>query len=91
VFAPERLLVREGATAKVWVVDAKKGVAVLRAVQPGETRHDGWVSVRTGLQAGDQLIDDPVGLSDGKKVKVVGEAHAADPAAGGEGGRHGVH
>jgi multidrug efflux pump subunit AcrA (membrane-fusion protein) len=98
VFAPEHLLVRDGDAAKVWVVDPKRGVATLQSIQPGETRHNGWVSVRSGLQAGDQLIADPAGLTAGKKVKVVGEAAAAQPALSTEhsalsreGGSHGVH
>jgi RND family efflux transporter MFP subunit len=85
VFAPESLIQKTEGGAKAWVVDTRRGVAALRAVQPTETRQDGWVAVTDGLHAGDRLIADPSGLSDGQRVKVTGEAPAP------KGGSHGAH
>src|SRR5688572_8358338 len=71
VFAPESLVRPDG----VWIVDGTTGTATLRKVELGESRLRGWVSIRTGLQPGDQLIaTDPAQLREGKRVRVTGEA-----------------
>jgi HlyD family secretion protein len=103
VFAPASLLRRQGeaAEATAWVVDPARKVATLRAVQLGSAARGGWVAVAGGLSAGDQLIAETAGLSEGMKVRVDGEATlpgdggppaaaAPVPAAGKEAG-HGVH
>jgi RND family efflux transporter MFP subunit len=95
VFAPEQLLQRDGPTgpARAWAVDKGRGTASLRAVELGETRADGWVSVRSGLQPGDVVISgDTTGLKDGTRVRVVGEDEVGGaPARAAAGGHHGAH
>lgn len=95
VFAPEQLLQRDGPTgpARAWAVDKGRGTASLRAVELGETRADGWVSVRSGLQPGDVVISgDTTGLKDGTRVRVVGEDEVGGaPARAAAGGHHGDH
>lgn len=92
IFAPEQLIRRDGGATRVWVVDSARGVATLREVQLGQARREGWVSVASGLMAGDQLIADAGDLKEGQKVKVIGEASIAPAGQPGEkGGGHGVH
>jgi hypothetical protein len=93
VYAPVRLLQRSGTTspeAMAWVVDKGRGVAVRRAVTIGDGRFEDWVAV-SGLMPGDLIITgETAGLSDGQRVRVVGEDETAAPAAA-EGGQHGAH
>ena len=84
LFAPEALIERDGDNAAAWVVDRSGGgaVAARRRVEVGGARRDGWVSVASGLSAGDLLIARPAGVSDGAAVRVVGEADGV-PQSGG--------
>ncbi|MCZ7648313.1 MAG: efflux RND transporter periplasmic adaptor subunit [Planctomycetota bacterium] len=102
LFAPEALL-RAGASGgrETWIVDRARGTAVRREVTLGAARQDGWVEVRSGLQAGDVLIADaPASLRDGQRVRIAGEADTvpeapdAAPAESntpGKGENHGAH
>lgn len=75
VFAPERLVRREGGRLQTWVADAGRGVAVLRDVTAGPGRVDGWMEVAQGLVPGDRLIADaPADLKDGERITISGEA-----------------
>jgi multidrug efflux pump subunit AcrA (membrane-fusion protein) len=92
VFAPENLIRKDGDRATAWV--AAGGVAEQRTVELGQSRQDGWVSIASGLQPGDQVIASDVSiLRDGAKVKVVGEADLAGPSsnADAKGGTDGTH
>jgi RND family efflux transporter MFP subunit len=95
VFAPERLLRREGrqGEAKVWVVDKGHNAATLRTVTLGEGRFEDWVSVVSGLNPGDVLIaGDTASLTEGERVKITGEDETASAGGpDGKGGRHGAH
>jgi multidrug efflux pump subunit AcrA (membrane-fusion protein) len=85
VFAPEKYLTRMSDHFSVWVLNPADSSAQLRMVRTGSDRHDGWVSVLSGLNPGDAIITDTDGLSDGARVKVVGEL---DEAKGGGDGAH---
>lgn len=85
VFAPASLITNEGDATSVWVVDPAQGVARLRAITLGGSREDGWIEVAEGLMPGDRLVADPVGLEDGSRVRVVGEADV-DTEPGGSNG-----
>ena len=93
VFAPENLIRRDGDKSLAWV--AAGGVAEQRSVELGTSRQDGWVSIASGLQPGDQLIaGDPSHLHSGAKVRVVGESDATAPMASHDdpkGGQDGAH
>jgi multidrug efflux pump subunit AcrA (membrane-fusion protein) len=93
VFAPEALIQKHGSHAMTWVVERGTNVARERTVELGTSRTNGWVSVVSGLNAGDQLIADSPKVSEGKKVRVVGEAEApsAQEMSDAKGGGHGVH
>ena len=79
-----------GRLDEAWVVDKGRGVAVRRAVTIGDGRFQDWVAV-SGLMPGDLIISgDLGGLTDGERVRVVGEDEAAGSAAG-EGGSHAAH
>lgn len=73
VFAPEKLIDRGGGMTMVWVVNPRTNTAEFRMIELGQARHDEWIAVTSGLNAGDQLIADPKGLREGQKVRVVGE------------------
>jgi RND family efflux transporter MFP subunit len=95
VFAPERLLQREGPAglARAWVVDKGRGTASPRTLSVGEVDADGWVAVLSGLRAGDVIISgDTSALTEGARVRIAGEDDgpvlAARPAAGGPHGAH---
>ncbi|MGB7157276.1 MAG: efflux RND transporter periplasmic adaptor subunit [Tepidisphaeraceae bacterium] len=76
VFAPENLIHRDGDRTTAWV--AARGVAEQRTVELGTSKHEGWISIASGLQPGDQLIaTDPSQLRNGAKIKITGEADAA--------------
>lgn len=81
LFAPESLIQNNTAL----VVDRATGTAQRRTIEPGTLRQDGWISIRTGLNPGDQLIADPSAIREGTKVTVIGEADLTN------GGNHGVH
>ena len=69
-------------------------MATLRTVTTAGGRFGEWVAVASGLNAGDLLVAGDVSrLSEGARVKVVGEEDAAGASApaGGEGGGHGAH
>ncbi|HYO07909.1 MAG TPA: efflux RND transporter periplasmic adaptor subunit [Tepidisphaeraceae bacterium] len=102
VYAPESLLHRHagggGDEAEIWVVNARTSTASHRSVHLGAGRHEGWIEILQGLAAGDQLIIETEGLTDGQKVRIVGEgepppAGAAGAAGKGNaaGGQHGAH
>jgi HlyD family secretion protein len=75
VFAPENLLQRDGDKATAWV--AARGFAEQRTIELGQSKQDGWVSITSGLQPGDQLIAGDVSqLKDSAKVRVIGESDA---------------
>jgi RND family efflux transporter MFP subunit len=86
VFAPASLMRREGQGHWTMVLDARQRCARRRDVVIGETRYDGWVAVSSGLSPGDRLIVSSQPVSDGQRVKVVGEA--TEELA--EGVRHGA-
>ena len=75
VFAPERLLRKEGGgRAKVWIVDKGRGEALLKQVTLGGGREGDWLEISAGLNPGDVLIDgDTAGLEEGTGVNIVGE------------------
>lgn len=79
IFAPESLIQNNTA----WIVDRSTNTAQRRTVEPGTLRQEGWISIRSGLNAGDQLIAEPSGIREGTKVEVIGEAE--------QGGTHGIH
>ena len=74
IFAPEALIQIHGDHAMAWVVQRGSNVALQRTVVLGTSRQDGWVSVASGLNAGDQIIVDAAKVSEGKRVRVIGEA-----------------
>jgi multidrug efflux pump subunit AcrA (membrane-fusion protein) len=89
VFAPIDLIHRMGDSAMAWVVDPRRGVAQHRTIQLGTAQQDGWIAVTSGLMPGDQLIADNEGLSDGQRVRVVGEATITTHTS--KGGDHASH
>jgi HlyD family secretion protein len=92
VFAPISLIHRHGSEATVWVVDPRPrgAIAVHKSVALGEAQQDGWIAVTSGLSPGDQLIaEDDENLTDGQRIRVVGEATAADLEA--KEGKHDAH
>ncbi len=88
VFAPESLIDQGPAGTSAWVVDRRADVARRAAVEVGTLRQDGWVAVVSGLSPGDRLIADTAGLKDGARVRVIGEAEAAQAMKGGDDGVH---
>jgi RND family efflux transporter MFP subunit len=75
VFAPERLIRREGGRSQTWVAETGRGTAVLRDVTTGPGRMEGWIEVTEGLVPGDRLIADaPVDLRNGDRIVVAGES-----------------
>jgi RND family efflux transporter MFP subunit len=74
IYAPEALIQKHGDHSMVWVVERGSNVARQRMIQVGARREEGWVSVASGLNAGDQLIADVSNVSDGRRVRVIGEA-----------------
>jgi RND family efflux transporter MFP subunit len=75
VFAPENLIHKEGDRVTAWV--AASGFAEQRTVELGTSRQDGWISIASGLQPGDQLIaGNPSHLHPGAKIRIVGESDA---------------
>ena len=87
VFAPEELIDLDGSAASVWVADRRENVARRRAIQVGTIRQEGWISVTSGLSAGDQLIVDPNGLEEGDRIRITGEVETSSA----RGGSDGVH
>ncbi len=84
VFAPENLIRRtDGGGTMVCVVDRKRNVAVHREVKLGESRQDGWISVTSGLSAGDLIIAQPSDIAPGTKIKIAREAEATAGATEG--------
>ncbi len=92
VFAPESLILRSaGGADRVWLADAARGIAVSRQVTVGDTRQEGWVEIRQGLNPGDRLIAlDPSGVRGGQRIRITGEA-ATGPPSNAKGVRHGSH
>ncbi|WP_428940739.1 efflux RND transporter periplasmic adaptor subunit [Fontivita pretiosa] len=74
LFVPESLIRTDGATKFVWLADRGRGVAVKRAITPGTLKQDGWIEVMSGLSAGDAVVAEPVELTDGQRIQIVGEA-----------------
>jgi RND family efflux transporter MFP subunit len=88
VFAPQRLLQREGQAgqARAWVVDKGRGTASLTTLSLGEARADGWVAVLSGLRAGDAVISgDTSTLTEGARVRIVSEDDGSEAPAGAAG------
>ncbi len=76
VFAPENLIRKEDNRTTAWV--AAGGIAEQRTVELGTSKQDGWVSIASGLQPGDQLIaSDVAHLHEGARIRVVGESDAS--------------
>jgi len=65
VVAPQAALFERGALTGVFVVE--EGRARLRWISPGDSRGDA-VAVRAGLVAGETIVLDPSGLTDGAAV-----------------------
>lgn len=79
VFAPEDLIQRKDNRTIAWV--AARGVAEQRTVELGTSKQDGWISIASGLQPGDQLIaGDTSHLHDGAKIRIVGESNTSTAA-----------
>ncbi|HYE19843.1 MAG TPA: HlyD family efflux transporter periplasmic adaptor subunit [Tepidisphaeraceae bacterium] len=96
VFAPESLVRQDGDVRWAMVLDSRAGRAVRRTVTLGSDRRDGWVAIATGLNPGDRLIVSDRPVSDGQRVRVIGEAdddQFRDPKVNGgaKGGHHGAH
>jgi HlyD family secretion protein len=89
VYAPLHLIHRHGNEAMVWIVDPRRNIAVHKSVTLGESQHDGWISVTSGLSAGDQLIDeDDAALRDGQRIRIAGEASATSDQKGADHASH---
>jgi multidrug efflux pump subunit AcrA (membrane-fusion protein) len=74
----------QGGQAHAWVVDRERDAAVMRTVRLGGESSVGWVEVLDGLRAGDRVIVGDVGrLSEGRRVRVLGEADEAPDHDGG--------
>jgi membrane fusion protein (multidrug efflux system) len=67
LFVPKSAIVQRGELNGVFV--AKAGKAELRWLSLGEVQGDRY-PVRAGLAKGEQVIDQPVGLSDGQAIEV---------------------
>jgi RND family efflux transporter MFP subunit len=65
---PSRALVRRGALTGVFVVEDQ--VAHLRWLRVGRESGE-QIEVLAGLEPGDQVVADPAGLEDGRRVKVA--------------------
>lgn len=92
VFAPRNLIQTDGNRSTTWV--AARGLAEQRTVELGTSRQDGWVSIASGLQPGDQLIGSDVAtLRDGAKIRIIGEANASAATASNDakGGHDAAH
>jgi RND family efflux transporter MFP subunit len=72
VWAPRAALVERGGLTGLFVV--RDGVARLRWIDPGVEREEGVV-VRAGLAAGEEVILDPGGLTDGAPVSAARREH----------------
>ena len=58
-------------TASAWVVSASGSRAIRRRVELGNLRRDGHVAVRSGLLAGELLIQAPHrGLEEGRRIRI---------------------
>ncbi len=69
VMVPEGALRVEGTRRSVFVVE--KDLLVERLVETGEAL-EGWVELRRGLRAGEEVVSDPkVGVADGLPAKVA--------------------
>jgi multidrug efflux pump subunit AcrA (membrane-fusion protein) len=99
VFAPEALIRRDGDAHWTLGLDARAGRAVRRVVVVGDDRRDGWVAVRQGLSPGDRLVVSDTVVSDGQRVRVIGDATdeqiavqtGAGRGTGTKEGSHGAH
>jgi RND family efflux transporter MFP subunit len=87
LFLPQHLVRRDASGAFAVIVDRARNVAVRRNLTLGRDEQDGWVAVTDGLRAGDAVIAEPAGVSDGQRVRVIGETRNER----GPGGAHGVH
>lgn len=80
-FVPRSAIEGTGESARVWIVDGRKGsrgIAARRSVSIGPGRFDDsgqeWVEVASGLEPGDWLIvDPPAGLEPDERVVVEEE------------------
>jgi len=76
LFVPAALVRGAGDPGGAYVVavDRTTGTAVRRPVVLGAVTRGSWVSVASGLNAGDEVIAGPPGVTAGTRVRVVGEA-----------------
>jgi multidrug efflux pump subunit AcrA (membrane-fusion protein) len=91
VFAPENLIHKDGDPRHRMGRRSRRGGATNRRI--GTSKQDGWVSIASGLQPGDQLIaGDVAHLHAGARINVVGES--SDSTMSMEetkGGNHATH
>ena len=65
------LIGRENRSAKAWVVSSDGSRSLLRSIELGSLQLDGYIDVRSGLLAGELLIQPPYdGLEEGRRIKV---------------------
>lgn len=72
-FVPQSLVTGEAPNATVLLADRRSGIAQRRAITLSDQRHGDWIAVTAGIAAGDDLIAEPTSLSDGARIRVVGE------------------
>ena len=81
LFVPRQLIDTSGGRSGVWVADQLRGRARFVAIQTGAAVGD-LVEVVSGLAASDKLIvGGRDGLTDGARVRVVGEDESLGIAA----------
>ena len=75
VFAPERLISRDGdGRATAWVADRATSTATRRVLTLTDMKFDGWIAVREGLRPGDLLIASDTGvLREGTRIRIISE------------------
>lgn len=92
LFAPATAIRDQtGEKAVAWIVDQKTSTARRKAIELGYGRSGDWIEIATGLAPGDRLIVGDVShLTDGRRVRVIGEAALAAADTRKEAG-HGSH
>jgi RND family efflux transporter MFP subunit len=79
---PSHLIRNDGDSPSVWLADQVRGVARLRMIDLGSVNASGWREVKRGLSAGDRVIASGAeGLTDGERIRIVGEAPEESRAA----------
>ncbi len=73
IFVPEHVVQRDGSGTTVWTIDAKTSTARRKSISLGAITQDGWIETVAGLNPGDAVIVDPKALSEGDRVRVIGE------------------